>query len=64
MERETVKAMRLLLGLPVLSCMLIISLESYNSKYAVPWDAITFLAGFGLAIVLKIIEIIVYKIGK
>lgn len=56
MERETVKALRLLLGTPVLACMLIMSLDDISGKSTAPWGATEFLCGLGLAIVLKGIE--------
>ena len=56
MERETVKALRLLVGVPALACMLILSLDDISGKIDASWDATAFLCGLGLAIVLKGIE--------
>lgn len=56
MERETIKALRLILGTPTLACLLIMSLDDISGKINIPWNATAFLLGLGLAIILKGIE--------
>ena len=56
---DIVNALRFLLGIPALSCMIIISGEALTKNTYSPWDPISFFAGLGLAIIFKGIELLI-----
>lgn len=60
---DLVRGLRFLLGVPVMAVLILLSLETLmNGKYNIPWNPVTFLAGCGLALALKLIEVTIYKI--
>ncbi len=64
-SEESVRWLRLLLGMPIM--VVIVPLSFYalgTGKQVLPWNPVTFLAGLGLALVLKLIETIIYKIRE
>lgn len=64
-REESVRWLRLLLGLPTIGVMIPLSLGTLGtSKQVLPWNPVTFLAGLGLALALKLIETIIYKIRE
>jgi hypothetical protein len=56
---DIIKGLRLLLGVPMLSILIIISGEAITKNTYAPWNPIDFFIGFGLAIVVKGIELLI-----
>lgn len=65
-REESVRWLRLLLGVPTMAVVVPVSLCALGSdkQIILPWNPATFLAGCGLALALKLIEVIIYKIRK
>lgn len=64
-DREESKHwLRLLLGIPIMAVVVPVSLCALGTdkQIILPWNPATFLAGLGLALALKLIEVIIYKI--
>lgn len=64
-REDLVRALRFTLGIPAMMVMITLSLETLTeNKYELPWNPATFLAGLGLALVFKLIEVIIHTIRK
>lgn len=65
-SEESVLWLRLLLGAPIMAVVIPVSLCALGTdkQIILPWNPVTFLAGLGLALVLKLIETIIYKIRE
>ena len=63
-REESVRWLRLLLGAPTMAVVVPVSLcvLGTDKQIILPWDPAAFLAGCGLALALKLIEVVIYKI--
>lgn len=63
-SEESVRWLRLLLGAPIMAVVVPVSLcvVVADKQIILPWDPTAFLAGCGLALALKLIEVVIYKI--
>lgn len=63
-RKDLVRALRFLLGVPTVAVLVPVSLCALGTdkQIILPWNPATFLAGCGLALALKLIEVIIYKI--
>lgn len=61
--KDLVQGLRLFMGVPTMLTMIIFSLETLTkNKYELPWNPVTFLISLGLALAIKLIEIIIHAI--
>jgi hypothetical protein len=65
-KEESVRWLRLVLGVPTMTVVVPVSLGVLvaDKQIILPWDPAAFLAGCGLALALKLIEVIIYKIRE
>ena len=62
-REDLVRGLRPFMGAPIILTMMIFSLETLTkNKYELPWNPATFLISLGLALVIKLIEIIIHAI--
>lgn len=62
-REELMHGLRALVGFPFMTILVMLSLGDANEVH-IPWNPVTFFAGLGLALILKLIEVIIYKIRK